>query len=139
MATAVLFPAGIFLDKWGHRSSLITTSTFIPIIAYIILLKTTITPYVGCLLLGATHGLLPAIVFPSVALVVDPSLFGTAYGILTCFLNLGLFLSPLFLGYIQELIGSTDVMTTDNWRMYVMSPPPLSPTCGETRARLLTR
>jgi len=113
----VLLPGGFIIDKWGHRSTLITVSTFLPVVAYIILLNTNITPYVGCMMLGATHGLLPAIVFPSVALVVESSLFGTAYGILTCFLNLGLFISPLLLGYIQELTGSTDVSTINNWRL----------------------
>jgi predicted MFS family arabinose efflux permease len=57
-------------------------------------------------LLGVTHGLLPAAVFPSIALIVPPKLVGSAYGLLTSALNAALFLSPFLLGIVPEWLGT---------------------------------
>lgn len=118
-ASLVLLPASFILDKWGHRATLGVVSTFIPVTAYSIFLGTNLTPYVGCILLGTAHGLLPAVAFPAVALIVEPHLVGTAYGIITFFINLALFLSPLYLGLIQDITGLSDVGDINRWRMYV--------------------
>lgn len=109
------------------------TITFVacvlPLFAYTLFLYTSLTPLIGtpfwpkplslltdlrqcagCLLLGVTHGLLPAAVFPSIALIVPHHVMGTAYGILTSALNTALFISPFLLGLIPEWVsGPSDI------------------------------
>ena len=80
-------------------------ATVLPVVAYSLLLFTSLTPFAGCLLLGVTHGLLPAAVFPSIALIVPPKLVGSAYGLLTSALNAALFLSPFLLGLVPDFIA----------------------------------
>jgi len=107
-AAVVMVPAGFAIDRYAHRLSLTVVSCSLPIIAYSLLLWSSTTPILGCVILGLVHGLLPAAVFPSVALIVPHQVVGSAYGIITCAVNAALFVSPFALGLIADYIPGAD-------------------------------
>ncbi|RCK72622.1 MAG: major facilitator superfamily MFS_1 [Ignavibacteriae bacterium] len=53
-------------------------------------------------MMGIAFSLIPAVMWPSVALVVDESKLGTAYGLMTMIQNIGLFLFNLLIGWAND-------------------------------------
>eukprot|EP01017_Pseudomicrothorax_dubius_P025115 TRINITY_DN2680_c0_g3_i1.p1 TRINITY_DN2680_c0_g3~~TRINITY_DN2680_c0_g3_i1.p1 ORF type:complete len:481 (-),score=131.68 TRINITY_DN2680_c0_g3_i1:93-1535(-) len=98
--SAVLFPfVGLLVDKFGRRVNLLLQ-------AGILLLATHISfmffyPAVPLIFLGLSYSLFGAIVWPTVAYIVQESALGTAYGIQTSVQNLGLTLAPMAIGFIR--------------------------------------
>jgi len=108
LMSALITPMlGKFCDKYGHRGSLMLPPSCIFIIGLLVLgfypndipSEATFFPLfcVGLLFSGYA-----AILWPSIPLVVDPKILGTAFGILTSLGNLNLSVSPLIFGAIKE-------------------------------------
>jgi hypothetical protein len=57
--------------------------------------------------MGFSFSLIPAIMWPSVALVVRESKLGTAYGLMTMIQNIGLFGFNLLIGYANDISGAS--------------------------------
>ncbi len=60
-------------------------------------------------IMGFSFSLIPAIMWPSVALVVNESKLGTAYGLMTMIQNIGLFGFNLLIGYANDISGASAV------------------------------
>jgi hypothetical protein len=73
--------------------------------SYLALGFTDIPPQLPMVVLGAAFVLAPAAMWPSVPLVVDRRITGTAYGVMTQLQNIGLGLFPLFNGELREATG----------------------------------
>jgi len=58
-------------------------------------------------LMGIAFSLVPAVMWPSVALVVDSSKLGTAYGLMTMVQNIGLFGFNLLIGYANDMSNAS--------------------------------
>jgi MFS family permease len=58
-------------------------------------------------MMGIAFSLIPAVMWPYVALVVDSSKLGTAYGLMTMIQNIGLFSFNLIIGYSNDLFGAS--------------------------------
>jgi MFS family permease len=54
-------------------------------------------------MMGISFSLIPAIMWPSVALVVKDAKLGTAYGLMTMIQNIGLFGFNLLIGYANDI------------------------------------
>jgi MFS family permease len=57
-------------------------------------------------MMGIAFSLIPAIMWPSVAYVVDQSKLGTAYGLMTMIQNVGLFGFNLLIGWANDVSGA---------------------------------
>jgi MFS family permease len=57
-------------------------------------------------MMGIAFSLIPAIMWPSVAYVVDQSKLGTAYGLMTMIQNIGLFGFNLLIGWANDVSGA---------------------------------
>jgi MFS family permease len=57
-------------------------------------------------MMGIAFSLIPAVMWPSVAYVVDQSKLGTAYGLMTMIQNVGLFTFNLLIGWANDLAGA---------------------------------
>ena len=53
-------------------------------------------------MMGVAFSLIPAVMWPSVAYVVEESKLGTAYGLMTMVQNIGLFGFNLFVGMLND-------------------------------------
>jgi MFS family permease len=58
-------------------------------------------------MMGIAFSLIPAIMWPSVAIVVEESRLGTAYGLMTMIQNTGLFLFNLLIGFANDISGAS--------------------------------
>jgi len=57
-------------------------------------------------MMGIAFSLIPAVMWPSVAIIVDSSKLGTAYGLMTMIQNIGLFGFNLMIGYANDFSGA---------------------------------
>lgn len=57
-------------------------------------------------MMGIAFSLIPAIMWPSVAYVVDQAKLGTAYGLMTMIQNMGLFAFNLLIGWTNDVAGA---------------------------------
>jgi len=58
-------------------------------------------------MMGIAFLLVPAVMWPSVALIVDSSKLGTAYGLMTMIQNIGLFGFNLLIGFANDAAGAS--------------------------------
>lgn len=58
-------------------------------------------------MMGIAFSLVPAVMWPSVAIIVDPQRLGTAYGLMTMIQNIGLFGFNLLIGFANDYSGAS--------------------------------
>ena len=93
--------AGGLGDRVGRRASLMMLGALLLIPCYLVLAFTMVAPRWPMILLGAAFVLVPAAIWPAVALIVDPKRTGTAYGLMTMVQNMGLALFPWLNGRLR--------------------------------------
>jgi MFS family permease len=81
--------------------------------SHLILSLTGLTPYIAMFVLGIAFSLVPASMWPSVALIVEEKRLGTAYGLMTSIQNLGLFAFPILAGWITDSVNRTAIATAE--------------------------
>jgi MFS family permease len=102
-ASMVLAPfAGSLVDKKGHRAMLMVLGSILIVPAHLMLGLTHISPVISMIVLGAAFVLVPACIWPSVPLIVDARVVGTAYGLMTAIQNLGLATYPIANGALRD-------------------------------------
>lgn len=93
---------GFFVEKKGKRASLMFLGSLLLIVSHLFLSLTNLTPYVSMFVLGIAFSLVPAAMWPSVALIVEEKKLGTAYGLMASIQNLGLYAFPILAGMILD-------------------------------------
>lgn len=58
-------------------------------------------------MMGIAFSLVPAVLWPSVAIIVEPKRLGTAYGLMTMIQNIGLFGFNLLIGFANDSAGAS--------------------------------
>ncbi|MBI2416713.1 MAG: MFS transporter [Ignavibacteriales bacterium] len=84
---------GLLSDKIGKRSYLMMFGALLIIPVYLI---------VPMSMMGIAFSLIPAVMWPSVALIVEEAKLGTAYGLMTMIQNIGLAAFNLIIGYANK-------------------------------------
>jgi MFS family permease len=103
-ASMVLAPfAGNFVDRVGHRASLMVVGSLLMIPAHLLLGLTHLSPVLPMIVLGAAFVLVPACIWPTVPLIVEAQRVGTAFGLMTAFQNIGLAAFPLLSGKLRDI------------------------------------
>ena len=100
---------GLLADRVGHRALLLTFGTLLLPITFVILGATDLSPWVSTVLMGVSWSLVPAIIWPSTALIVDPRRLGVALGIITLLQSLGLWGSNRIAGWLADRAGAGHV------------------------------
>jgi MFS family permease len=93
--------AGGFVDRVGRRASLMLLGALLMIPCYLTLGFTMVPPWAPMILLGAAFVLVPAAMWPSVPLIVEKNVTGTAFGLMTMIQNAGLALFPYLNGKLR--------------------------------------
>ena len=94
---------GLLADRFGHRSLLLTAGTLLLPITFVVLGVTDLSPWVSTALMGVSFSLVPAIIWPSTTLIVEPRRLGTALGVITLLQNVGLWGSNRLAGWLGDL------------------------------------
>lgn len=97
---------GLLTDKIGKRALLLTVGALLLIPAFLTMAYTDITPYLPMSMMGLAFSLVPAIIWPSVAYIVDQKTLGTAYGLMTMIQNIGMASFNWILGWANDRSGA---------------------------------
>src|ERR1700721_1521300 len=82
---------GLLVDRVGKRALFMMLGSLLLIPVYLLMAYTHVNLYVPMAMMGVAFSLIPAVLWPSVAYIVDQSKLGTAYGLMTMIQNIGLF------------------------------------------------
>jgi len=93
---------GLWVDRIGKRALLMMFGSMLLIPVYLMMAYTQVNLYVPMALMGVAFSLIPAVMWPSVAYIVDQSKLGTAYGLMTMIQNIGLFGFNLLVGWAND-------------------------------------
>ena len=93
---------GLWADRVGKRALLMMFGSLLLIPVYLMMAYTQVNLYVPMALMGVAFSLIPAVMWPSVAYIVDQSKLGTAYGLMTMIQNIGLFGFNLMVGWAND-------------------------------------
>ncbi|PIU44900.1 MAG: MFS transporter [Ignavibacteriales bacterium CG07_land_8_20_14_0_80_59_12] len=100
---------GLLVDKIGKRSLFMMFGSALIIPVYLMMAYTHIPLYLPMAMMGIAFSLIPAIMWPSVAYLVDQSKLGTAYGLMTMIQNMGLAGFNLLIGWANDYAGASAV------------------------------
>ena len=81
---------GLLADRIGNRSLLMMCVSLLLAPVYLMMAHTSILLYVPMAMMGVAFSLIPGVMWPSVAYLVEESKLGTAYGLMTLIQNIGL-------------------------------------------------
>jgi len=106
LSAMVLTPLfGLLADYIGKRSLLMMFGSLILIPVYLLMAYTHVSLYVPMAMMGIAFSLIPAVMWPSVALIVDEAKLGTAYGLMTMIQNIGLAGFNFLVGWANDFSG----------------------------------
>ncbi|MEI7812019.1 MAG: MFS transporter [Ignavibacteria bacterium] len=106
LSAMILTPLfGLLSDYTGRRSLLMMFGSLLLIPVYLLMAYTHVSLYIPMAVMGISFSLIPAVMWPSVALIVDESRLGTAYGLMTMIQNIGLSGFNLMTGYANDTTG----------------------------------
>jgi MFS family permease len=97
---------GLLADRFGHRALLLTVGTLLLPVTFMVLSLTDLSPWVSTVLMGVSFSLVPAIIWPSTTLIVEPRRLGTALGVITLVQNVGLWGSNRIAGALADHAGA---------------------------------
>jgi len=93
---------GLLVDRIGRRALFMMFGSLVLIPVYLMMAYTHVNLYIPMAMMGVAFSLIPAIMWPSVAYIVDQSKLGTAYGLMTMIQNIGLFGFNLLIGWAND-------------------------------------
>jgi len=94
---------GLLADRIGHRALLLVVGTVLLPVTLLILGATHLHPWFSTVLMGISWSMVPAVIWPSTALIVEPRRLGTALGVITLLQALGLWGSNRIAGWLADL------------------------------------
>lgn len=97
---------GLLTDKIGKRALLMTLGALLLIPAFLTMAYTNVSLYLPMSMMGLAFSLVPAIIWPSVAYIVDQKTLGTAYGLMTMIQNIGMASFNWILGWANDRSGA---------------------------------
>jgi predicted MFS family arabinose efflux permease len=107
---------GLWVDRVGKRALLMMFGSMLLIPVYLMMAYTHINLYVPMAMMGVAFSLIPAVMWPSVAYIVDQSKLGTAYGLMTMIQNIGLFGLNLLVGWANNY-GHADASNPSGYNL----------------------
>jgi MFS family permease len=93
---------GFLADRYGHRALFLCFGTVLLPVTLAVLALTDLNPWVSTVLMGISWSLVPAIIWPSTTLIVEPARLGTALGVITVIQALGILASNLIAGALAD-------------------------------------
>ncbi len=123
LSAMILTPLfGLFADYFGRRALLMSFGSFLIIPVYLLMAYTNISLFIPMIIMGIAFSLIPAIMWPSVAIIVKESKLGTAYGLMTMIQNIGLAGFNLLIGWANDIsYASTSNPDGYNLGMWIFS------------------
>jgi MFS family permease len=93
---------GLLVDRVGRRALFMMFGSLLLIPVYLLMAYTQMSLYIPMAMMGVAFSLIPAVMWPAVAYIVEQSKLGTAYGLMTMIQNIGLFGFNLLIGWAND-------------------------------------
>ncbi len=93
---------GLLVDRLGKRALFMMFGSLLLMPVYLMMAYSPTSLYVPVSLMGIAFSLIPAVMWPSVAYIVDQSRLGTAYALMTLIQQIGFFLLNLLIGKAND-------------------------------------
>jgi len=98
---------GLLADKIGKRAYMMMLASILILPVYLMLVYTSISLYIPIVMLGVSFSLIPAIMWPSVAYLVEQKRLGTAYSFMSLVQQLGVFALNMILGLSNDISSAS--------------------------------
>ncbi len=98
---------GIWVDRVGKRSLFMMVGSLMLVPVYLIMAYTSTNLMIPMAIMGVAFSLVPAVMWPSVAYLVEEAKLGTAYGLMTMIQNIGLFGFNWMIGSANDFSGAS--------------------------------
>lgn len=103
LSAMILTPLfGLLADYIGKRSLLMMIGSLLLVPVYLLMAYAQVSLYVPMAMMGLAFSLIPAVMWPSVAIIVDEAKLGTAYGLMTMVQNIGLAGFNFLIGWAND-------------------------------------
>jgi len=93
---------GFLVDKIGRSATLMIFGSSLLVLIHLTFAFTSINPIIPMVFLGIAFSLVPAAMWPSVAIIVEEKRIGSAFGAMYSIQNLGLWAFPLLIGIVLD-------------------------------------
>ncbi|MCC6548510.1 MAG: MFS transporter [Ignavibacteriaceae bacterium] len=93
---------GLLVDKVGKRSIFMMIGSLFLMPVFFIMSYTSLPLYIPVAMMGVAFSLIPAVMWPSVAYLVDSNKLGTAYSVMTLIQQIGLALFNWMIGIAND-------------------------------------
>ncbi len=94
---------GLLADKIGKRATLMVVGSFLMMPVYLMIAYSNISLMVPVSLMGIAFSLIPAVMWPSVAYIVNEHRLGTAYALMSLLQQIGFFIFNLAIGQANDI------------------------------------
>ena len=99
-------PVGKFVDAFGRRGHIALLGISVLVVVHVLMAHSSVSAAYLLIGQGIAYSAYGGVLWPSVPLIVDPALLGTAYGVMLSLQNAVLSLVPLFVAYLYEVGGN---------------------------------
>lgn len=93
---------GLLSDRIGKRASLMMFASLLLLPVYLLLGYTNAPLFIPLCMMGIAFSVIPAVMWPSVAYIVDQERLGTAYAAMTLIEQIGFFVLNLLIGKVND-------------------------------------
>jgi MFS family permease len=97
---------GLLSDKIGKRALFMMFGSLLLMPVYLMMGYTEVSLWVPVSMMGIAFSLIPAVMWPSVAYIVEQSRLGTAYALMTLIQQIGFFMLNLLIGKANDYAGA---------------------------------
>jgi len=98
---------GLLVDKIGKRALLMMLGSFLLMPVYLLMAYSNVSLYIPIAMMGIAFSLIPAVMWPSVAYIVDQKKLGTAYALMTLIQQVGLAGMNWLIGKANDLSNAS--------------------------------
>lgn len=97
---------GFVTDRIGRRALLMVFGSLLLVPAFLVMGYTTASLFIPIAMLGVSFSLIPAVMWPSVAYIVEERRLGSAYALMTLCQQLGVAAVPWLIGRANDALGA---------------------------------
>ena len=97
---------GFVTDRIGRRALLMVFGSLLLVPAFLVMGYTSLSLFVPIAMLGISFSLIPAVMWPSVAYIVEQKRLGSAYSLMTLCQQLGVAAVPWLIGRANDAFGA---------------------------------
>jgi len=97
---------GLLVDRVGKRALFMMFGSVLLMPVYLMMAYSNVSLLLPVSMMGIAFSLIPAVMWPSVAYIVDQSRLGTAYALMTLIQQIGFFIMNLLIGKANDYSGA---------------------------------